>query len=61
MSAPLAAASCLLITGHADAETVRAAAQHNIAGFIVKPGTRAAVLAKLHAVLPPPVVPEPSP
>lgn len=25
-----------------------------VAGFIVKPGSRAAVLAKLHAVLPPP-------
>lgn len=49
----LAAVPCLVITGHADAETVRAAAQHDVAGFIVKPGTRAAVLAKLHAALPP--------
>ncbi len=56
----LAAIPYLVITGHADADTVRAAAQHNVAGFIVKPGTRATVLAKLQAVLPP-VAPELSP
>lgn len=48
----------LVITGHADAETVRAAAQQGIAGFIVKPGQRAAVLAKLREALPPPDFPE---
>lgn len=54
----LAAIPYLVITGHADAGTVRAAAQHQVAGFIVKPGTRAAVLAKLHAALPPLSSPE---
>lgn len=57
----LSAIPYLVITGHADAETVRAAAQQGVAGFIVKPGTRAAVLSKLQAALPPPVDLEHSP
>jgi len=44
---------CLLISGHADAQTVREAARRGIAGFIVKPGNRVTVLEKLRAVLPP--------
>lgn len=49
----LAAMPCLLISGHADAETVRAAAGAGIGGFIVKPGKRDLILAKLREVLPP--------
>lgn len=57
----LASIPYLVITGHANAETVRAAALCDVAGFIVKPGTRAAVLAKLQAALSPSAVSEPSP
>ncbi|WP_126445152.1 response regulator [Sulfuricystis multivorans] len=57
----LAGIPYLVITGHADAETVRAAAQHGVAGFIVKPGQRAAVLSKLREALPPPMPPEIAP
>lgn len=56
----LAAIPYLVITGHADVETARAAAQHDLAGFTVKAGARATVLAKLQAVLLP-VAPELSP
>lgn len=57
----LAGIPYLIITGHADAETVRAAARQGVAGFIVKPGQRAAVLAKLREALPPPAPPEDAP
>lgn len=42
---------CMMITGHADPKTVRAAIAAGAADFIVKPGTRETIAGKLRAML----------